>query len=282
MIEKIEKYSKDLDIDIEMIKSELDTHTLNNFNGPKLNEYVQETIATMAVKMPDCSLLAGRLLMDELQESLPKTFSENAKRLYYHQHKVTQKHTPLISKIVFELSQKFRFTIDNAIDTKRDFKFDYMGASSLKKNYLIKYDDEARETPQFMYMRISLGIHEARLDPHHTDEIVIKNAILSYDLMSNFYFTHASPIMFHSGTPINKLASCYIAEIKGDSIEGIYDTLKDCALISKQSGGIAVSVHTIRGNKSYIAGSNGISPGLVPMLKLYNDTSVYVDQGFFY
>jgi len=159
--------------------------------------------------------------------------------------------------------------LDSEIIYDRDFDYDYFGFKTLERSYLLKLGGKVVERPQHMLMRVSVGIHKED----------IESAIKTYHLMSQRWFTHASPTLFNAGTPRAQLSSCFLICMKDDSIEGIYDTLKECAVISKSAGGIGVSIHNIRATGSYIRGTNGASNGIVPMLRVFNDTARYVDQG---
>lgn len=188
---------------------------------------------------------------------------------FLHKHPKTGVDAPLVSEELRDLCRAHRAEIEAKIDYERDYLFDYFGFRTLEKSYLMRYDGVVRERPQHMFMRVALGIHGSDLPA----------AFETYDLMSSKYFTHASPTLFNAGTTRPQLSSCFLLTMKEDSIEGIYDTLKLCASISKYAGGIGLSIHHIRATDSYIRGSNGTSNGLIPMLRVYNDTARYVDQG---
>jgi len=184
-------------------------------------------------------------------------------------HPVTGLHSPLIAEDVCQIIQENAERLDSAIDYTRDFVFDYFGYKTLERSYLLRMDDRIVERPQQLIMRVCVGIHKEDID----------SVIKSYDLMSQKYFTHATPTLFNAGTPRPQCSSCFLLTMKGDSIDGIYDTLKECACISKYAGGIGLSIHNIRATDSYIRGTNGSSNGIVPMLRVFNDTARYVDQG---
>ena len=175
----------------------------------------------------------------------------------------------MISKETYEIIMKHADELNSAIVYDRDFNYNFFGFKTLERSYLLRVDDKVAERPQHMLMRVAVGIHGND----------IEKAIETYNLMSQKYFTHASPTLFNAGTPQPQMASCFLVDMKADSIEGIYDTLKTCAMVSKTAGGIGLNVHRIRATGSYIGGTNGSSNGLIPMLRVYNNTARYVDQG---
>lgn len=175
----------------------------------------------------------------------------------------------MISKATYECVMRHQSELDSAIVYDRDFNYQYFGFKTLERSYLLRIDGKVAERPQHMIMRVAVGVHGDN----------VEKVLETYNLMSNKYFTHASPTLFNAGTPQPQLSSCFLVAMKEDSIEGIYDTLKTCAMISKTAGGIGLHVHNIRATGSYIAGTNGTSNGLIPMLRVYNNTARYVDQG---
>lgn len=207
--------------------------------------------------------------MSNLHKNTKKSFSETIKDMYMHFNKRSGLMAPLVAEDVYEIIMKNAARLDSEIIYDRDFDYDYFGFKTLERSYLLKLDGKVVERPQHMLMRVSLGIHKED----------IESAIRTYHLMSQRWFTHASPTLFNAGTPRPQLSSCFLICMKDDSIEGIYETLKECAVISKSAGGIGVSVHNIRATGSYIRGTNGTSNGIVPMLRVFNDTARYVDQG---
>ncbi|OMH80564.1 Ribonucleoside-diphosphate reductase large chain [Zancudomyces culisetae] len=235
----------------------------------ELDNLAAETAATMTVQHPDYAVLAARLAISNLQKETDPKFSECAKKLYEYTNEKTGKHQPLISKQLWELIQKNAKTIDEAVVDSRDFGYNYFGFKTLERSYLLRVNGKVVERPQYLLMRVSLGIHGEDIEA----------AIETYNMMSQRLFTHASPTLFNSGTNRPQLSSCFLLAMSDDSIEGIYDTLKQCAMISKSAGGIGLSVHNIRATGSYIAGTNGTSNGVVPMLRVFNQTARYVDQG---
>ncbi|KAI1280496.1 Ribonucleoside-diphosphate reductase large subunit [Halotydeus destructor] len=234
----------------------------------ELDNLAAETAATMTTKHPDYAILAARIAVSNLHKETRKNFSDVVKDLYEHKDK-TGRWIPMISDETFKIVQEHADELNSAIIYNRDFDYNYFGFKTLERSYLLKIDGKVAERPQHMLMRVAVGIHG--------DDI--ESAIESYNLMSEKWFTHASPTLFNAGTPRNQLSSCFLLTMKDDSIEGIFGTLHQCALISKSAGGIGLNVHCIRAQGTYIAGTNGHSNGLVPMLRVYNNTARYVDQG---
>ncbi|XP_019177264.1 PREDICTED: ribonucleoside-diphosphate reductase large subunit-like isoform X4 [Ipomoea nil] len=235
----------------------------------QLDELAAETAAAMTTNHPDYASLAARIAVSNLHSNTKKSFSETVKDMYYHISERSGLKAPLIADDVYEIIMKNAARLDSEIIYDRDFDYDYFGFKTLERSYLLKVQGKVVERPQHMLMRVSVGIHKND----------IESAIRTYHLMSQGWFTHASPTLFNAGTPRPQLSSCFLICMKDDSIEGIYDTLKECAVISKSAGGIGVSVHNIRATGSYIRGTNGTSNGIVPMLRVFNDTARYVDQG---
>ncbi|WZZ10233.1 hypothetical protein YC2023_096154 [Brassica napus] len=235
----------------------------------QLDELAAETAAAMTANHPDYASLAARIAVSNLHKNTKKSFSETIKDMYNHVNERSGLASPLIADDVFEIIMKNATRLDSEIIYDRDFEYDYFGFKTLERSYLLKVHGKVVERPQHMLMRVSVGIHKEDID----------SAIKTYHLMSQRWFTHASPTLFNSGTPRAQLSSCFLICMKDDSIEGIYDTLKECAVISKSAGGIGVSVHNIRATGSYIRGTNGTSNGILPMLRVFNDTARYVDQG---
>lgn len=228
-----------------------------------------ETAAYMATNHPDYSLLAGRIAISNLQKKWSKKFSDCIKDLYEYVNPETGKKAGLISEEVYKITEKHKDLLDASIIHDRDYSYEFFGYRTLEKSYLIKVNGSPRETPQFMIMRVAIGIHGDN----------IEKVIETYEEMSQGLYTHATPTLFNSGTVKPQMSSCFLIHMKDDSINGIYDTLKDCALISQSAGGIGVHIHNIRAKGSYIAGTNGTSNGILPMLRVYNTTARYVDQG---
>ncbi|KAK8949175.1 Ribonucleoside-diphosphate reductase large subunit [Platanthera zijinensis] len=235
----------------------------------QLDELAAETAAALTTNHPDYASLAARIAVSNLHKNTKKLFSETIKEMYNHFDERAGQKAPLISDEVYGIIMENATRFDSEIIYDRDFEYDYFGFKTLERSYLLKVSGKVAERPQHMLMRVSIGIHKRDID----------SAIKTYHLMSQRWFTHASPTLFNAGTPRPQLSSCFLICMKDDSIEGIYDTLKECAIISKSAGGIGVSVHNIRATGSYIRGTNGVSNGLVPMLRVFNDTARYVDQG---
>jgi ribonucleoside-diphosphate reductase alpha chain len=235
----------------------------------ELDNLAAEIAATMTTSHPDYAKLAARISVSNLHKNTKKTFSEVMTDLYEYVNPRTGKKAPLLSDEVYQVIKKHADELDSTIIYNRDFGYDYFGFKTLERSYLLKLNGKIAERPQHMLMRVSVGIHLDDLD-------AVKE---TYELMSKKYFTHATPTLFNSGTPKPQMSSCFLLTMKDDSIDGIYDTLKQTAKISQSAGGIGLSIHNIRATGSYIAGTNGTSNGIVPMLQVYNDTARYVDQG---
>jgi len=234
-----------------------------------LDELTAQTAAHMVTKHPDYGLLAARITVSNLHKQTKKIFSEVVADLYNYINPKTGKHGPLISKEVYDIIMKYEDKINGAIVYDRDYNYDYFGIKTLQRAYLLKLNGQIAECPQHMLMRVSIGIHKEDIDA----------ALETYDKMSQKIFTHASPTMFNAGTPRPQLSSCFLLTMAEDSIEGIYNTITQCAKISKNAGGIGVAVSNIRATGSYIRGTNGTSNGITPMLRVFNNTARYVDQG---
>ena len=235
----------------------------------ELDNLAAETAATMTTAHPDYALLAARISVSNLHKNTKKSFVDTMTDLYTYVNPRTGKKAPLLADNVYKIIKDNAELLDSTIIYNRDFGYDYFGFKTLERSYLLKLNGEIVERPQHMLMRVSVGIHLDDLDA----------AIETYHLMSKKYFTHATPTLFNSGTPKPQMSSCFLLAMKDDSIDGIYDTLKQTAKISQSAGGIGLSIHNIRATGSYIAGTNGTSNGIVPMLRVFNDTARYVDQG---
>ena len=234
-----------------------------------LDNLAAEVAAAKTIDHPDYALLASRIAVSNLHKETKKTFSEVMSDLYYYIDPKTNQKASLLADDVFNVIQEHKETLDSSIIYDRDFRYDYFGFKTLTRSYLMKLNGKIAERPQQMLMRVALGIHKSD----------IAGAIKTYHLMSEGWFTHATPTLFNSGTPKPQMSSCFLLTMKEDSIEGIYETLKACAQISQSAGGIGLSIHNIRATGSYIKGTNGTSNGIVPMLRVFNDTARYVDQG---
>ncbi len=235
----------------------------------ELDNLAAETAASLATKHPDYALLASRIAVSNLHKNTVKSFSETMRKLYYYTDSGSGKPTPLIADDVWQVIEEHAEILDSSIIYDRDFGFDYFGFKTLEKSYLLKIEGKIVERPQHMYMRVAIGIHKSD----------IEGAIKTYNLMSERWFTHATPTLFNAGTPKPQMSSSFLLTMKDDSIDGIYDTLKQTAKISQSAGGIGLSIHNIRATGSYIGGTNGTSNGIIPMLRVFNDTARYVDQG---
>lgn len=235
----------------------------------ELDELAARTSASMTVVHPDYAVLAARIAVSNLHKNTKKTFSRIIEELYNYIDPKTNKKAPLIADDVYEIIMANRDRLDASIIHSRDYNYDYFGFKTLEKSYLLKMNGKVVERPQHMLMRVAVGIHKEDIDA----------AIETYDLMSEKWFTHATPTLYNAGTPKPQLSSCFLLTMKDDSIRGIYDTLRNCAEISQAAGGIGLSIHNIRAKGSYIKGTGGESNGLVPMLQVFNSTARYVDQG---
>ncbi|KAF9516718.1 hypothetical protein BS47DRAFT_1340613 [Hydnum rufescens UP504] len=235
----------------------------------ELDNLASETAAYLTTKHPDYAILAARIAISNLHKETKKSFSQVISDLYHYVNPKNGMPSGMISKEIYEIIQENASALDSAIIYDRDFHYNYFGFKTLERSYLLRLDGRVAERPQHMLMRVAVGIHGRNID----------KAIETYNLMSERYFTHASPTLFNAGTKHAQLASCFLVAMKEDSIEGIYDTLKTCAMISKTAGGIGLSISNIRAKGSYISGTNGYSNGIVPMLRAYDATARYVDQG---
>ena len=235
----------------------------------ELDTLAAEIAATMTTSHPDYAQLAARISVSNLHKNTKKSFSSTMKDLYEYVNPRTNKKAPLLSDEVYKIISENAEKIDSNIIYNRDFGYDFFGFKTLERSYLLKLNGQIVERPQHMLMRVSIGIHMNDLE----------SAFETYELMSKRFFTHATPTLFNSGTPKPQMSSCFLLAMKDDSIDGIYDTLKQTAKISQSAGGIGLSIHNVRATGSYISGTNGTSNGIVPMLRVFNDTARYVDQG---
>ncbi len=235
----------------------------------ELDNLAAEQAASMTTKHPDYAKLAARIAVSNLHKKTTKSFSETMNDLYNYISPKTNEKAPLISDQAWEVIEANAELLDSTIIYDRDFEYDYFGFKTLERSYLLRINGKIAERPQHMIMRVAVGIH--------MDDI--ESVIETYELMSKKFFTHATPTLFNAGTPKPQMSSCFLLTMKDDSIDGIYDTLKQCARISQSAGGIGLSIHNVRATGSYIRGTNGTSNGIVPMLKVFNDTARYVDQG---
>ncbi len=235
----------------------------------ELDNLAAEICATLATVHPDYAILAARIAISNLQKNTVKSFSRTMKKLYEYIDPKTGENAGLISEETYQVAKKYTNELNSAIIYDRDFNYDYFGFKTLERSYLLRMDNQVVERPQHMIMRVAIGIHGEDIEA----------ALETYNLMSEKWFTHATPTLFNAGTPKPQMSSCFLVSMKEDSIDGIYDTLKDCAKISQSAGGIGLSIHNIRATGSYIKGTNGYSNGIIPMLRVFNDTARYIDQG---
>lgn len=246
---------------IEGIYDEVTTSELDNL--------ASEVAATLTARHPDYALLAARIAISNLQKNTNKSFAQTMNALHNYVDEKSGRKAPLISKEVNDIIQENADVLDAAIIYDRDFVYDFFGFKTLERSYLLRMNGKIAERPQHMLMRVSVGIHKQDIEA----------AINTYNLMSEKWFTHATPTLFNAGTPNPQMSSCFLLQIKDDSIDGIFDTLKSCARISQSAGGVGLSIHDVRATGSYIRGTGGTSNGIVPMLRVFNDTARYIDQG---
>ncbi len=269
---RIEKLSYGLNADyvktIEIAKKVIDG-LYDGVSTQELDELAAETAATLTTKHPDFATLAARISVSNLHKTTSKSFSSTMKRLYTYVNPKTGENASLLSKDVYGVINKNAALLDSSIIYDRDFSYDYFGFKTLEKSYLLKLEGKVIERPQHMLMRVAVGIHKDDID----------SVLETYNLLSEKWFTHATPTLFNAGTPKPQLSSCFLLTMKEDSIDGIYDTLKQCAKISQSAGGIGLSIHNVRATGSYIKGTNGVSNGIIPMLRNFDMTARYVDQG---
>ena len=235
----------------------------------ELDNLAAETAASMTATHPDYAQLAARIAISNLHKNTNKSFSETMSEMYHYVNPRTNQQAPLLSQEVYEVIKENAAFLDSHIIYTRDFNYDYFGFKTLERSYLLRINGQIVERPQHMLMRVAVGIHLNDME----------SVIETYELMSKKFFTHATPTLFNAGTPKPQMSSCFLLTMKDDSIDGIYDTLKQTAKISQSAGGIGLAIHNVRATGSYIRGTNGTSNGIVPMLRVYNDTARYVDQG---
>lgn len=269
---RVEKLSYGLDSNfvepIDVAKKVIEG-LFDGVSTPELDNLAAEIAATMTVQHPDYAKLAARIAISNLHKTTSKSFSNTMKRLYTYVDPKTGENAPLVSKETYGIVKKNAAVLDSTIIYDRDFSYDYFGFKTLERSYLMKLDGKIVERPQHMLMRVAVGIHGENLE----------KVVETYNLLSEKWFTHATPTLFNAGTPKPQLSSCFLLTMKDDSIDGIYDTLKQCAKISQSAGGIGLSIHNVRAKGSYIKGTGGVSNGVVPMLRNFDMTARYVDQG---
>jgi ribonucleoside-diphosphate reductase alpha chain len=269
---RIKKQTYGLDteyVDYLEVSQKVISGVYDGVTSNELDKLAAETAAAMTRIHPDYSILASRIAISSLKKGTKKSFKETIEDLYYYIDPKTNLNASMISDEVFEVVQKYSDKIESMIIHDRDFNFEYFGFKTLERAYLLRVNGNIVETPQHMFMRVAVGIWGDNL----------KEVQKTYDLLSEGYFTHATPTLFNAGTKKPQMSSCFLLDVDSDSIKGIYKTLSDCALISQTAGGIGINIHKIRSKGSYIKGTNGISNGIVPMLKVFNETARYVDQG---
>jgi ribonucleoside-diphosphate reductase alpha chain len=256
-------------VNVETVVEKVLSGIFQGVQTMQLDELLAETAATLATIHPDYAVLAARIAVTKLHKETPATFSEVSNKLFHYQSPITKENSALLSDEVYRFICDNAKALDAAIDYTRDFSYDYFGFKTLERSYLLRLDGVIVERPQHMLMRVACGIHYGNLQA----------AVETYNLLSEKWFTHATPTLFNAGTPKPQLSSCFLLHMTDDSVDGIYDTLKRTAKISQSAGGIGLSIHNIRAKGSYIRGTNGTSNGIVPMLRVYNDTARYIDQG---
>ena len=246
----------------------------NGISTTKIDELSAEQCAFMATTHPDYNVLAGAIIVSNHHKSTKSTFSKVVKELYGHKD-IHGKSFPLVSAELAHFVKEHAEQVDTICDYSRDFLIDYFGFKTLEKSYLIRVNGRIVERPQHMWLRVALGIH---IDTNASVDGILFRVKQTYDLMSQKYFTHATPTLFNAGTPKPQLSSCFLLSMESDSIDGIFNTLKECAVISKYAGGIGLHIHNVRATGSHIRGTNGTSNGIIPMLRVFNNTAKYVDQ----
>ncbi|TXI82082.1 MAG: ribonucleoside-diphosphate reductase subunit alpha [Flavobacteriales bacterium] len=268
---RVKKLCYELDpmVDATVVTMKVIDGIFDGVTTTELDNLTAEVAATMTVKHPDYAQLASRIAVSNLHKNTKKSFSETMKDLYVYLDPKTGERAALLADDVHKIIQDNADVLDSAIIYDRDFNYDYFGFKTLERSYLLRLHGKVVERPQHMLMRVAVGIHKVDID----------SAIRTYNDLSEGWYTHATPTLFNAGTPKPQMSSCFLLQLKEDSITGIYDTLKQCAQISQSAGGIGLSVHNLRAKGSYIKGTNGTSNGIVPMLRVFNDTARYVDQG---
>lgn len=262
-------YGLDPMVDATLVTVKVIDGIFDGVTTTELDNLTAEVAATMTVKHPDYAQLASRIAVSNLHKNTKKSFSEVMKDLYNYVDPKTGQRASLLADDVWATIQENAEVLDSAIIYDRDFTYDYFGFKTLERSYLLRLNGQVVERPQHLLMRVAVGIHKNDID----------SAVATYNDLSEGWYTHATPTLFNAGTPKPQMSSCFLLQLKDDSISGIYDTLKQCAQISQSAGGIGLSIHNLRAKGSYIKGTNGTSNGIVPMLRVYNDTARYVDQG---
>jgi len=269
---RVQKLSYGLDpshVDSILVAKKVIDGVYDGVTTSELDNLAAETAAGLTSRHPDYAQLASRIAVSNLHKNTIKSFSKTVEALYNYIDPKNGLPAALIADDVYDIVMNNAHTLDSSIIYDRDFGYDYFGFKTLERSYLLKMNGKVAERPQHMLMRVAVGIHKND----------IESAITTYNLMSERWFTHATPTLFNAGTPKPQMSSCFLLQVKEDSIDGIYDTLKQCAKISQSAGGIGINIHNVRATGSYIKGTNGTSNGIIPMLKVYNETARYVDQG---
>lgn len=268
VLNRIKILSKDLSVDVYDVSQKVCSRIYDQVKTSELDELAAHICSSMIVDNPDYGTLASRIIVSNHHKNTSPSFSETIVALY--NNKVDGERCPLVTDALYEITMKNKEKLNSYIAYDRDYNFDYFGFKTLERSYLIKINNKVVERPQHMFMRVALGIH--------SDDL--KEALITYDLMSKKYFTHATPTLFNAGTVTPQLSSCFLESMEGDSIDSIFNTVKDCARISKHAGGIGLHIHNIRSKGSRIRSTNGVSDGLVPMLKVFNHVGRYINQCF--
>ena len=264
---RLKNLSNDLKINVSELAQKVCTRIYDGVKASELDELAAYLCSSMSLDNPEYNILASRIIISNHHKNTSPSFSETVQILYNNKD-IHNNESPLVSDELYEIVSKNKEKLNTYIDYQRDFSFDYFGFKTLERAYLIRVNKKVIERPQHMWMRVAIGIHGND----------IKDVLQTYDLLSKKYFTHATPTLFNSGTRRPQLSSCFLCSVNDDSVSGIYDSLKEMALISKYAGGIGIHIHQVRGKGSYIRGTNGISNGIIPMLRVFNNTARYIDQ----
>jgi ribonucleoside-diphosphate reductase alpha chain len=264
---RLKNLSNDLKINVSEVAQKVCTRIYDGVKASELDELAAYLCSSMSLDNPEYNILASRIIISNHHKNTSPSFSETVQILYNNKD-IHNNESPLVSDELYEIVSKNKEKLNTYIDYQRDFSFDYFGFKTLERAYLIRVNKKVIERPQHMWMRVAIGIHGND----------IKDVLQTYDLLSKKYFTHATPTLFNSGTRRPQLSSCFLCSVNDDSVSGIYDSLKEMALISKYAGGIGIHIHQVRGKGSYIRGTNGISNGIIPMLRVFNNTARYIDQ----
>ena len=268
VLRRLQHLSDGLNVDIYEISQKVCGRIFNGVKTSELDELAAQLCSSMMIENPDYGALAARIIISNHHKNTSPSFSETI-QIMYDNKDIEGTSSPLVNDKLYEVVMNNKEKLNSYIDHNRDYTLDYFGFKTLERAYLTKVNGRIVERPQYMWMRVALGVHG--------DDF--KDALHTYDLMSQKYFTHATPTLFNAGTRHQQMSSCYLLSMEDDSLEGIYNTVKDCALISKFAGGIGLHIHNVRAKGAYIRGTNGKSTGIVPMLRVFNGTARYVDQG---